>query len=214
MDRGHRLPRRCRAVTCSSTPPATGPAAPADDADGRAHLFGVMGPDEYHEVVDDNAYTNVMARWNLRRAAEAGRRDRRRPGRGRGVARPCRRDGRRLRPRTRPLRAVRRLLGPRAAADRPDRPAAGRGRRRCSGAERVAGSQLIKQADVLMLHHLVPDEVARRVARPEPRLLRAAHRARQLALARPSTPRCWPGPVSPTGRSSCSASRPASTSTI
>ena len=28
------------------------------------------------------------------------------------------------------------------------------------GAERVAGSQLIKQADVLMLHHLVPDEVA------------------------------------------------------
>ena len=28
------------------------------------------------------------------------------------------------------------------------------------GAERVAGSQLIKQADVVMLHHLVPDEVA------------------------------------------------------
>jgi trehalose/maltose hydrolase-like predicted phosphorylase len=27
------------------------------------------------------------------------------------------------------------------------------------GADRVAGSQLIKQADVLMLHHLVPDEV-------------------------------------------------------
>ena len=27
------------------------------------------------------------------------------------------------------------------------------------GAERVAGSQLIKQADVLMLHHLVPEEV-------------------------------------------------------
>ena len=38
------------------------------DRDGRAHLHGVMGPDEYHEVVDDNAYTNVMARWNLRRA--------------------------------------------------------------------------------------------------------------------------------------------------
>jgi trehalose/maltose hydrolase-like predicted phosphorylase len=28
------------------------------------------------------------------------------------------------------------------------------------GAERVAASQLVKQADVLMLHHLVPDEVA------------------------------------------------------
>jgi trehalose/maltose hydrolase-like predicted phosphorylase len=30
-----------------------------------------MGPDEYHPHVDDNAYTNVMARWNLRRAASA-----------------------------------------------------------------------------------------------------------------------------------------------
>ena len=30
---------------------------------------GVIGPDEYHGPVDDNAFTNVMARWNLRRAA-------------------------------------------------------------------------------------------------------------------------------------------------
>ena len=30
-----------------------------------------MGPDEYHDPVDDNAYTNLMARWNLRRGAEA-----------------------------------------------------------------------------------------------------------------------------------------------
>ena len=29
----------------------------------------MIGPDEYHEPVDDNAFTNVMARWNLRRAA-------------------------------------------------------------------------------------------------------------------------------------------------
>ena len=34
-----------------------------------AHIYGVIGPDEYHEPVDDNAFTNVMARWNLRRAA-------------------------------------------------------------------------------------------------------------------------------------------------
>jgi trehalose/maltose hydrolase-like predicted phosphorylase len=40
-----------------------------DDA-GRGHLRRVIGPDEYHEGVDDNAFTNVMARWNLRRAAE------------------------------------------------------------------------------------------------------------------------------------------------
>lgn len=39
------------------------------ERDGRAHIRGVIGPDEYHETVDDNAYTNVMARWNLDRAA-------------------------------------------------------------------------------------------------------------------------------------------------
>jgi trehalose/maltose hydrolase-like predicted phosphorylase len=39
------------------------------DASGRAHIRHVMGPDEYHEDVDDNAYTNMLARWNLRRAA-------------------------------------------------------------------------------------------------------------------------------------------------
>jgi trehalose/maltose hydrolase-like predicted phosphorylase len=41
------------------------------DAEERGHIEGVIGPDEYHERVDDNAFTNVMARWNLRRAAEA-----------------------------------------------------------------------------------------------------------------------------------------------
>ena len=29
------------------------------------HICGVIGPDEYHETVDDNAYTNGMAKWNL-----------------------------------------------------------------------------------------------------------------------------------------------------
>jgi trehalose/maltose hydrolase-like predicted phosphorylase len=40
--------------------------------DGRYHVRGVIGPDEYHEGVDDNAYTNAMASWNLERAREAG----------------------------------------------------------------------------------------------------------------------------------------------
>ena len=40
------------------------------EADGRCHIRGVIGPDEYHEEIDDNAYTNVMARWNIRRALE------------------------------------------------------------------------------------------------------------------------------------------------
>lgn len=37
-------------------------------ADGRYHIREVIGPDEYHEGVDDNAFTNVMAQWNLERA--------------------------------------------------------------------------------------------------------------------------------------------------
>ncbi len=39
------------------------------DDDGRFHIFGVTGPDEYTTVVNDNAYTNFMARLNLRYAA-------------------------------------------------------------------------------------------------------------------------------------------------
>ncbi|WP_151447152.1 beta-phosphoglucomutase family hydrolase [Lacisediminimonas profundi] len=33
------------------------------------HIRGVVGPDEYHHSVNDNAYTNWMARFNLERAA-------------------------------------------------------------------------------------------------------------------------------------------------
>jgi trehalose/maltose hydrolase-like predicted phosphorylase len=32
------------------------------DADGRRHIRHVIGPDEYHQDVDDKAFTNVMAR--------------------------------------------------------------------------------------------------------------------------------------------------------
>src|SRR5262249_35656050 len=40
------------------------------EADGRRHIRHVIGPDEYHEDVDDNAFTNLMARWNITRALE------------------------------------------------------------------------------------------------------------------------------------------------
>jgi kojibiose phosphorylase len=40
-------------------------------ADGLYHIREVIGPDEYHEGIDDNAYTNWMARWNLECAADA-----------------------------------------------------------------------------------------------------------------------------------------------
>jgi trehalose/maltose hydrolase-like predicted phosphorylase len=43
------------------------------EADGKCHIRGVIGPDEYHENIDDSAFTNVMARWNIRRGAELAR---------------------------------------------------------------------------------------------------------------------------------------------
>ncbi len=43
------------------------------EEDGRYHIRGVIGPDEYHEGVDDNAYTNFMARWNLECGREVAR---------------------------------------------------------------------------------------------------------------------------------------------
>jgi kojibiose phosphorylase len=39
-------------------------------SDGRYHILKVIGPDEYHESIDDNAYTNVMAQWTLRRGLD------------------------------------------------------------------------------------------------------------------------------------------------
>lgn len=38
--------------------------------DGKYHINDVVGPDEYHEHVNDNAFTNYMARWNMDKAAE------------------------------------------------------------------------------------------------------------------------------------------------
>jgi alpha,alpha-trehalose phosphorylase len=40
------------------------------DAEGAFHIDGVTGPDEYTAIVDDNVYTNLMAQWNLRAAAD------------------------------------------------------------------------------------------------------------------------------------------------
>ena len=40
-------------------------------AEGRFHIDGVTGPDEYSALADDNVYTNLMARRNLLAAADA-----------------------------------------------------------------------------------------------------------------------------------------------
>ena len=42
-----------------------------NEEDGVFHIHGVTGPDEYTTVVNDNLFTNVMARFNLRHAVRA-----------------------------------------------------------------------------------------------------------------------------------------------
>jgi trehalose/maltose hydrolase-like predicted phosphorylase len=129
------------------------------DDQGRGHIRDVIGPDEYHEHIDDNAFTNVMARWNLRRAADVGA----------GVVPESERrrwleiadtivDG--YDPATgiyeqfAGFNALEPFLIEPLAPHRSVSPddVVGRGR--------VHTSQAVKQADVLMLHYLVPDEVA------------------------------------------------------
>jgi trehalose/maltose hydrolase-like predicted phosphorylase len=40
------------------------------ESDGLYHIRHVIGPDEYHQDVDDNAFTNLMAAWALRRGVD------------------------------------------------------------------------------------------------------------------------------------------------
>ena len=126
------------------------------DAAGRGHVYGVIGPDEYHEPVDDNAFTNVMARWNLRRAAELPQLDPQERASWRRAA-DALVDGWDSRTGLYEQFAGFHELEHLVIADvAPRRPIAAD---LLLGAERVAGAQVLKQPDVLMLHHLVPDEV-------------------------------------------------------
>lgn len=129
------------------------------DREGVAHIDGVSGPDEYHGDVDDNAFTNLMARWNLRRGAELLDRI----GTDGGEAADWR-------------------AGAEALADQYDA-RSGRYEQFAGydaleplkiadigtppinadvvlGPVRLSRSQIIKQADVLMAHFLIPDGVA------------------------------------------------------
>ena len=134
------------------------------DAAGRAHIEGVIGPDEYHERVDDNAFTNVMARWNLRAGANAAARggvDPAETARWREVA-DRRVDG--YDPATSRYEHFTGFFGlePLLIGDVATPPVADL----LLGRDRVARSQLIKQPDVLMLHHPVPDQVEPGSLRP------------------------------------------------
>lgn len=128
------------------------------DHAGHAHLDEVMGPDEYHDMVDDNAYTNVMARWNLRLAAALLEQD----GEDPATVAAWRRLADRLVDGWDPEREVHEQfagywgLEPLLAEHIAPRPFAAD---LVLGTERVAATQLIKQPDVAMLHHLVPGEL-------------------------------------------------------
>jgi trehalose/maltose hydrolase-like predicted phosphorylase len=127
------------------------------DTDGSGHIRSVIGPDEYHQSVDDNAYTNVMARWNLRQGAalltETGDTDE--ASEWQALAEDLV-DGWDARSGLyeqftgyfdlEPL-LMSEVGPPPIAADM------------LLGTRRVGSTQLIKQADVLMLHHLVPEEL-------------------------------------------------------
>ncbi|MDQ6820469.1 MAG: glycoside hydrolase family 65 protein [Actinomycetota bacterium] len=173
------------------------------DADGSCHIRGVIGPDEYHERVDDNAYTNVMARWNLRAAAEHVARYAGNTGDGevRGwlATADAIVDG--YDPRTRLYEQFSGFyeLTPLLATAVAERPFSGP---RLLGYERIAESQVIKQTDVLMMHLNVPQETAPGSLEPnlnfyEPRTahessLSPGSSAEALARAgRPDEALCW-----------------------
>lgn len=135
---------------------------------GAAHIYGVIGPDEYHEPVDDSAYTNVMARWTLRRAARAVREQ----------TYPAVSDSEIERwlaladalvdgydPETGIYEEFAGFyrLESLLATEIAERPFAAEAH---LPIEYIRNSQIIKQADVVLLHHLVPDEVAEHSLEP------------------------------------------------
>ncbi|MEL6893181.1 MAG: glycosyl hydrolase family 65 protein, partial [Actinomycetota bacterium] len=128
------------------------------DDDGSAHIRDVIGPDEYHEHVDDNVFTNVVAGYNLRLA-----------GRSTGVGEVD--DAERtswfaladaLADGWDPVRGVHEQftgffeLDP-VMVDTIGRPPLSADA--LLGRERIQQTQVVKQPDVLMAHHLMPGEM-------------------------------------------------------
>jgi kojibiose phosphorylase len=145
--------------------------------DGRFHIAPVIGPDEYHEGVRDNAYTNLLAKWNLERGLEVAHllssADRTA---WRSLTRRLKLDQGDL---ARWRQVAEQLtiwcdletllyeqfegffrLADLNAAELAPRPFAGE---LVLGRERLRRTQLIKQADVLMVMHMLPEVFPREV---------------------------------------------------
>ena len=132
-------------------------------SDGRYHISHVIGPDEYHEGVRDNAFTNNLARWNLERALELAQQS---GAEGLGAEpHELRRwqavaegmyDG--FDPETRLYEQFEGFfeLEDLSAAELAPRPFPAD---TILGAGQVRRTQLVKQADVLMLAHMLPELV-------------------------------------------------------
>ena len=181
------------------------------DEHGRGHIRGVIGPDEYHERVDDNAFTNVMARWNLKRAAALGPDAARSPSGADGSNSPTRSlDG--YDPATgiyeqfAGFHGLEPILIAQLAPRRPVSADV------LLGHERTRTAQVVKQADALMLHYLIPDETA--PARWRPTSTSTNPAPPTAARSRPAcTPRCSRAPAASPRPCKCSASPLRSTST-
>jgi kojibiose phosphorylase len=147
--------------------------------DGLYHIRRVIGPDEYHVGVDDNAYTNRLARWNLEQGAAVWARLARdwpqrqsslasalairsdEPARWLAVARDMYSG---LNPRTgifEQFRGYDRL----ESIDVSHFAARGLPLEALLAEERLQAAKIIKQADVVMLLHLLWDELAPSVRR-------------------------------------------------
>ena len=158
--------------------------------DERFHIHGVTGPDEYSALVDDNVYTNLMARANLRRGGGRGERHRREAAEQLGV----------------PPEEIDRLAGARPTRctfpstsgwGPPPGPGLPRPRRVGLRATRrpshyplllhypyfeLYRKQVVKQADLVLALHLCGDALHPRAEAARLRLLRDADGARLVAV--------------------------------
>jgi len=131
------------------------------DSSGAGHIYTVIGPDEYHEPVDDSSFTNVMARWVLRRAARS-LEDRPRSDVHESESERWLVLADRLTDGYNPQTGIYEefagfnKLDPIIAAELDKRPFAGEA---LLPLARLRNSQVVKQADVVLLYHLVPDEL-------------------------------------------------------